>query len=131
MTTRDIKNTVSPALSLNPAARSASANGTAVDLQGYASATMVFAFGTWTDGTHTPSLQHSADGSTNWTTCDSNTMSGTLTAVSGSGGSGTVQKVGYIGGYRYIRAVMTVSGATTGAVATAIAVRGRAAAQPV
>ena len=130
MTTRDIQNTISPALSLSPAARTASANGTAVDLQGYGAAMILFSFGTWTDGTHTPSVQHSADGTT-YVACDSNSLSGSLSAVSNSGGSNTVQKVGYTGGYRYVRAVMTVAGATTGALSTASVIRGRATQQPV
>lgn len=130
MATRDIENFASAATSLAPAARTASTNGTTIDLQGYGSAVVLVQFGTWTDGTHTPSLQHSADGTT-FTTCDTNSLNGSFTAVSGSGGSNTLQKIGYTGGQRYVRAVMTVTGATTGALSVATIVRGHPAQQPV
>jgi len=130
MANRDLENRVSVAISLNPAARTASANGSTVDLQGYDSAVIVFTFGTWTDGTHTPSVQHSTDGSS-WTTCDTNSLNGSFTAVSSGGGSGTVQKIGYTGGYRYVRAVLTVAGATTGALSSANVLRGHPSQMPV
>ncbi|NDE91383.1 MAG: hypothetical protein EB059_09680 [Alphaproteobacteria bacterium] len=130
MALRDIENEVSVAQSLAPAARTASANGTSVDLQGYHSAMVVFNFGAWTDGSHTPSLEHSTNNST-FVACDSNSLNGSFVAVSGSGGSNTIQKIGYTGGYRYIRAVLTVSGATTGALANAVVLRSDAAVQPV
>lgn len=130
MSTRDLENSVSVAQSLAPAARTASGNGTSVDLQGYNSAVVVFKFGTWTDGTHTPSLQHSTDNST-FVTCDTNSLNGSFAAVSGSAGSNTIQKIGYTGGYRYVRAVMTISGATTGALSSAVILRGHPAVSPV
>lgn len=123
MALRDIRNRISIAQSLAPAARAATATGSTVDLQGFNSATVVFNFGTWTDGTHTPSLQHSSDNVT-FVTCDATNSSGTFTAVSSAAGSNTVQKVGYTGGFRYLRAVLTVAGATTGALANAVVLRG-------
>lgn len=129
MALRDLENSVDVAGSLFPAARTASANGTTVDLRGYGSAMVVVTFGAWTDGTHTPTLQHSTDGST-FVTCDSNSLNGSFTAVSSGAGSNTVQKVGYTGGSRYVRAVMTISGATTGAASAVEIVRGDAAQQP-
>jgi hypothetical protein len=130
MANRDLENAVSVAQSLTPAARTASANGAAVDLQGYESAMVVFCFGTVTDGTHTPSLEHSTDNS-NWAACDGNSLNGDFAAVTSSGGSGTVQKIGYRGGYRYVRAVLTAAGTTSGAVAAAQILRSHPAQQPV
>lgn len=130
MALKDIENRISVAQSLAPAVRNATANGTSVDLQGYNSAMVVFNFGTWTDGTHTPSLQHSSDNVT-FVTCDTNSMNGVFVAVSSGAGSNTIQKIGYTGGLRYVRAVMTVAGATTGAAANAAILRGHPAQGPV
>lgn len=103
------------ATSLAPAARTATANGTGVDLQAAGSATAHFLVGVITDGTHTPKIQESADNST-FTDVAPSDQSGTLANLA----SNTNQKVGYIGKLRYIRAVVTVSGATTGGVYAAI-----------
>lgn len=64
MATRDITGWLAPAQTLAPAARTASANGTGVDLRGYESATVLIESGTITDGTHTPKLQESDDNTT-------------------------------------------------------------------
>lgn len=130
MAIRDLENALSVAASLNPAARTASANGTGVDVQGYGSVMLLVHFGAYTDGTHTPSLEHSNDGTT-YAACDSNSLNGTLVAVNGAGGANTVQKVGYTGGRRYVRAVLTVTGATVGALSSATIVRGHPAQAPV
>ncbi|MBI3419262.1 MAG: hypothetical protein HY053_03920 [Proteobacteria bacterium] len=118
MTIRDLKSNLSVSQSLVPAARAATGTGSAVDLQGYGSAMAVVSFGAWTDGTHTPSLQHSSDGTT-YVACDTNSL------------SGTVQKVGYTGGNRYVRALMTVTGGTTGALSGVNVIAGAASQQPV
>lgn len=110
---------VSPVISLAPAARNASANGTSADLAGYESCVVVFPTGTVTDGTHTPKLQESNDNST-WNDVAAGDQSGTLVALTAS----SVQRVGYIGAKRYLRAVLTVSGATTGALSSALILRG-------
>jgi hypothetical protein len=126
---RDLKNNIDAALSLSPAARTATANGAGVDLQGYEAAAALVQFGTWTDGTHTPSLQESDDNSS-FTTVAAADLTGAFTAVSSGGGSNTVQRVGYIGAKRYVRGVLTVSGATTGAVSAIAIVRGVSARRP-
>ena len=127
---RDLKNNIDVALSLSPAARTATANGGGVDLQGFEAAAAVVQFGTWTDGTHTPSLQESDDNSA-FTAVAAADLTGGFTAVSGAGGSNTVQRVGYVGAKRYLRGVMTIAGATTGAVSAIAIVRGVPARRPV
>lgn len=119
---RDMKSNVDAAISLSPAARNASANGTGVDLRGYDAAECILQFGTWTDGTHTPKLQESDDNSS-FSDVTAGDLQGSFTPVSSAGGSNTVQRVGYIGVKRYVRAVMTVAGATTGAVSAAVIAR--------
>ena len=106
-------------LSLLPAARNASANGTGVDTANYGMAMAVVQFGTWTDGTHTPKLQESSDNST-FTDVAATDQDGTFTAISAAPTlTNQIQRVGYIGKLRYIRVVMTVAGATTGALSAA------------
>ena len=108
--------------SLVPSARIASANGTGVDLQGFDSALCVVSVGACTDGTHTPKLQDSPDNST-WSDVVAAQLDGAFTAIT-TANANTVQAVGYIGGQRYVRAVMTVAGATTGGVMEAAILRG-------
>lgn len=115
---------------LAPAARTASANGSAIDLQGYDSATVVFATGAWTDGTHTPKIQESDDGSTNWTDVAAGDLVLAFSAVSSSAGQNAVQRQGYVGYKRYIRPVLTISGATTGMLSSASVIRGRSIYKP-
>lgn len=131
MTTRDMYNNVKATQSLAPAARVTGVfNGTAADLRGYEAAVVMISFGAYTDGTHTPSLQESSDGST-YTPVASTSMQGSLSAVNSAGGANTIQTVGYIGACRYIRVVMTVTGATTGALTSASIVGGRPQSAPV
>lgn len=118
------------AQSLAPAARTASANGTGVDLRGYNSALAVIDAGAYTDGTHTPKLQESDDNSS-FSDVDSGDLLGSFTAIAGSGQQNQLFKVGYKGAKRYVRVVMTVAGASTGAVYGASIVRGHANDAPV
>lgn len=121
----DIKQTQDVQNSLAPAARTASANGSGVDLANFASATVAFVVGTITDGTHTPSVEESDDDST-FTAVAAADLIGTLAALA----SNTNQRVGYRGSKRYLRAVSTVAGATTGGVYAAVVIRGDGRKQP-
>lgn len=105
-----------PVTSLGPAARTASANGTGIDLANVLANKFDWVVGTITDGTHTPKLQDSPDNSA-FTDVAAAFQVGTLAALA----SNTNQSVSYIGGQRYVRAVITVSGATTGGVYAATA----------
>lgn len=122
----DIKQTTDVVNSLTPAARTATANGTGVDLSGFHSAEVAFVVGTITDGTHTPSVQESDDNST-FTAVAAADLIGTLADLA----STVNQRVGYRGTKRYLRAVSTVAGATTGGVYAAVVVRSDARKQPV
>lgn len=119
---KDINKDLATATSLAPAARTATANGTGVDLQGYGAAMVVWNVGAITDGTHTPKLQESDDNST-FTDVAAGDLSGTAVALVAS----TNQEIGYTGRARYLRAVITVTGSpSTGGVYSALVVRGRA-----
>lgn len=107
---KDLKNNLVVVQSIAPAAaKTASVNGTGVDLQGFESALVSFEVGVITDGTHTPKVQESDDNST-YTDVAAKDLIGTLAALASS----TPQSVSYIGSKRYIRPVSTVAGATSG-----------------
>lgn len=124
---RDTSTEAFPAVSIAPVVRTANTavNGTGVDLQGYEGAYALVHFGTYTDGTHTPKLQESDDNSS-FSDVAAGDLLGAFTAAAAAGAANTVQKVGYKGGKRYIRVVLTTAGATSGAGSAALVVRGRA-----
>lgn len=108
-------------ISLAPAARNATANGTGVDLQASGGGAVVELIpGAWTDGTHAFKLQDSADNST-FTDVAASEVDGSFTSITAA--TTTVQRVAYLGSKRYIRVVATVTGATTGAIYGAIVSR--------
>lgn len=125
---RNLKSGVDVAHSLPPLLRTASGTGAGVDLRGYDSAFGVVHFGDWTDGTWTPKLQESDD-DTSYSDVAAADLQGAFTAVSGTAGENTVQRVGYIGAKRYIRGFLTGTG-TTGINAGMTVVRGHPARQP-
>lgn len=121
---RDLKSHVAPAQSLAPAARTASANGTGVDLANYDSALAVIDVGAWTDGTHTFEVQESDDDVT-YTAVAAADLDGAEPVVDGATKDDQIYLVGYRGTKRYVRVAVTAAGTTTGAVYGAEVVRGR------
>ena len=126
MATRDIEAKLGAVTSIAPADNSASVNGTGVDLRGFSGAMVVFNVGAINDGTHTPSLEESDDDAV-YTAVAAADQLGTLAALTAN----TNQKVGYRGTKRYIRAVSTVAGATSGNLYGALVIRGKASFEPV
>lgn len=126
---RDIKDNVDVANSLPPLNATNARTGTGVDLQGYDAAMMVLHVGLWTGGTHTPSLQDSTDNTTFAAVASSN-LQGSFTAITGTAQSNTVQRVGYNGGNRYVRAFTTVGNATDICATAAVIVRSHANRKP-
>lgn len=124
MALRDMFHNTCVKSSLVPSVRvNGVATGTAVDLRGFDAAVITVAFGVYTDGSHTPSLQHSVDGVT-YTAVSGSDLNGGFVVVSGAGGANSVQSVGYIGAQRYVRVLMTVTGATSGAASGASVIAG-------
>lgn len=111
------------------------ANGASVDLtqfgNDFESALFIIVAGTITDGTHVAKLQDSPDGTT-WTDVDADHVQGGPVSL-GTGQSSTVASLGYLGGgpARYVRLVLTTSGATTGGVIGAVAVLAEGSNDPV
>ena len=123
---RDLADLIFHSLSLPVVARNANAtvNGGAVDLSQFNRAECIVIPTSWTDGTHTFKLQDSDDNAT-WADVASTDLNKSSAFVPiTSAGTAIVQKVGYIGIRRYLRAVVTSSGVTTGAVVGAMIVLG-------
>ncbi len=131
MTTRDLKNNIDTAHTLEPAVRATgTSNGAGVDLSGYQAAAAVVYFGAYTNGTHTPSLEHSDDNSS-FTAVSAAELEGAFSAISSGAGANTQQRVGYKGAKRYLRVAMVVTGGATGAASAALILRGEPTAVPV
>jgi hypothetical protein len=124
MAIRDLLRNILVTPSLMPAARTnGTATGSAVDLRGFDAAVITVSFGAWTDGTHTPSVIESVDG-TNYAAAGTGDLDGTLAALTGTAGQNALQQIGYIGTQRYVAVVMTTTGGTTGALSGASVIAG-------
>jgi hypothetical protein len=109
--------------SISPAAKTASGNGTGVDCANYGEVEILFLAGIRTDGTHTPTVEESDTLGSGYATVAAADLVGTTpVAIT----TDSVQRIGYVGKKRYVRAVVTVAGATTGAIYGAWVVRGGA-----
>lgn len=123
---KDLKNNVDVVASLNPAARvNGTATGTSVDRQGFRSMMAVFYPGAVTDGVHTPTVEDSDDNAT-FAVVTAAKLQGVPAVLA----TGVVQRIGYLGQKRYIRPVIVTTGATTGAVSSAMVVRGNPVTRP-
>jgi hypothetical protein len=118
----DLTNNVGPVLSLAPKGRTGSETGSYADLRDFSGATVIVMSGTYSNGTHSISLEESADAST-WTAVQSSDIIGTPPTIDGSEDANSVWRFGYNGSKRYIRVKTTVSGATIGAYYAAVIVR--------
>ena len=130
MASRDLHNNIKASQSLGPAARTASANGTGVDLQGFHSAVVIIDVGARTDGSHTFQVEESVDNSA-FTAVVAADLQGTEPVVDDATDDDQIYKLGYLGSKQYLRVAVTVSGATTGAVYGASIVAGHPAVAPV
>lgn len=125
---RDLENRLNALASIVPTGnRTATVNGTGIDLQGYDGALVIINADTVTDGTHTPKVEESADNSA-WNDAAAADLVGTtLVAITAA----SVQKIAYVGAKRYIRATVTVTGGpATGGKYNALVVRGFPSLQP-
>jgi hypothetical protein len=137
---RDIGQALSSTPSILPAA--ARTNGTvngvnSLDLGGFDGAVVVVHTGVITDGSHAITVQESDTGTSGFADVaaadlvdDDNDGAKLPAAITtGAGGSKTFE-IGYVGKKRYIRAVITTSGATSGGFIDVVVVRGPARKSP-
>ena len=120
---RDIKNNLDAVGSIDPASITASTNGSGVDLRDFDGAMVVFQAGTADTGsgneTYTPSLEESDDNSV-YSAVAASDLEGAMVNMTAN----SVQRVGYKGAKRYVRAVLTLGGTTPSIDASALVVRG-------
>ena len=120
---RDMKNNMDAVNSLDPNNYTATTNGTGVDVRDFDGALMVFSAGTLdvanADEVYTPSVEESDDNST-YNAVASADLEGILSNLTAN----SIQRVGYRGSKRYVRAVLTISGTTPSVQAAAWVVRG-------
>lgn len=129
---KDVYNNISVVQALAPIAIAADSIGSSIDLAGYDSAMIVWGVGVVTDGIYAIEIQE----------CD--TSGGSFTAVAAADLIGTektgvtttndnaVYVVGYKGSKRYIRYVITETGAgSTGGIMEVLVLKGCAAHPPV
>lgn len=109
MASRSVKQDITVEQSLAPAARTASADGSGVDLRGYESATALIDAGAWTDGTFTFELQESDDDVTYSAVADADLV-GTEPVIDAATEDLVVHELGYIGSKRFVRVSVTVGG---------------------
>ncbi|MFF9215624.1 hypothetical protein [Streptomyces viridosporus] len=114
-------------------ARTATANGTSVDRAGggalYQDAAIVVHTGTITDGTHAIDVQESDDNST-WNSVPADQLQGSKPSIVAADDD-KLFVIGYKGIKRYLRAVATVSSATTGGTYGAVVLLGNPRVAPV
>lgn len=119
---KDAYNNIRPKVSLPPAARTATGNGTAVDRSDnglmYQDAMITVVTGAMTDGTHTIDIKESDDNAT-FTSVAASDLQGSKPALTSTSGGNTFD-VGYKGTKRYLRVDVTVATATTGGLYAAV-----------
>lgn len=132
---RDLSSNISPVSTLAPAARTGTANGAGVDLQGYDAAAVVINIGdvTGTSPTATIKIQDSADNSTFADVAAADLVDGGAEiALTDTTNDAQVHKRSYIGSKRYLRVALTaISGTGATVPSSAEIVRGRPSLSPV
>ncbi len=140
---KDLSNNIVPVVSLAAATRTAAANGTGVDLQGYESATVLVDVGAEGDTLSGSvyfevSLEESDDDSTYTDVAQASIVDGTIASggiflkLDGTTGgnpdsAGGIFRVGYVGNSRYIRVVLAKTGThSNGTPLGAMVVKGHA-----
>ena len=140
---KDLSNNIVPVVSLAAATRTAAANGTGVDLQGYESATVLVDVGAEGDTLSGSvyfevSLEESDDDSTYTDVAQASIVDGTIAAggiflkLDGTTGgnpdsAGGIFRVGYVGNSRDIRVVLAKTGThSNGTPLGAMVVKGHA-----
>ncbi|MEQ1705251.1 MAG: hypothetical protein ABL867_04685 [Rickettsiales bacterium] len=135
---RDLHHNVLVTQHLNPVVSTATKTSTAIDLQGYNGANIIFSIGQSGDTLSgsvywTLKLQHSDDDSTYSDTAAADLNSPSLTnVVNSSSLDRTSYSFGYQGNKRYLKAVATPTGThTNGTPIAIVALRGSASYNPV
>ena len=120
---RDIKNNLDGVNSIFPASYTDTINGSGVDLQDFDGALVMFQVGIIGTGngneTYAPNLEESDDNS-DFSPVIASDLEGSLANMMAN----SIQRIGYKGAKRYIRAVLTLGGKNPSINASALVVRG-------
>jgi len=120
---RDIKNNLDGISTIDPDSYTATTNGSGVDLRDFDGAMVMFQAGTISTGigneTYIPSMEESDDNS-NFSAVAASDLEGALVDMTAN----SVQRIGYKGAKRYIRAVLTIGGGSPSINASVLIVRG-------
>lgn len=128
---RDLGSFIKALLGITTAAKTdGTALSAAIDLASYDGFCAILHTGTWTDGTHTPSITECDTSGGTYTAVATADLIGAFTAVTSNANVGAKQKVGYIGKKRYIKLQIVTTGSTTGAVLGMDAILGFARKEP-
>lgn len=129
---KDLHNQLKVVQSITPDGdRTTTTTGDAIDTIGYEKLAVAFNYAVITDGTFTPSLTESDTFGSGYTTVDAADIEGTLTAGDSANDETTVT-VSYLGSKRYVKAVITASGApATGGKFSAVGILGGSYVEPV
>lgn len=116
---------ISAVQSVAPGAKtSATVTGTAVDLRGYGSATVLVTAGAHTDGTHSITIQDSTASNAGFSTVAADKILGSTVTIDDATSASRAYAFGYLGEKRFLRVYGTIANATTGAVWGATILRG-------
>lgn len=117
------------AVNLTAISNNTTVAGNVIDLNGFNSLTFDFFVGARTDGTYTPLIQDSDNGTDFVDVADDFLIETEAnTAISTAN---TIKSIGYIGSKRYVKASIVPSSVTTGATAGAAAILGHPNKSPV
>ena len=140
----DLKNNIKLETSLAPILKTTDVNGTGIDLQGFSSAALIVNIGangdTFSGSVKTNLIIEDSDDNSTFAAVTSNTAvtggtvdsSGIFQVVDADGETGKTYGIGYVGGKRYIRAVIDIVGThSTGTIYGAVVVKGTPISAPV
>jgi hypothetical protein len=131
MATYDQKTLLKPVKALNIAVINSNTTtaGNSIDLIGFEACTFVVELGARTDGTFLPLIQDSDDNSSFADVIDQFLIGTEAGAEINT--ANTIKTIGYVGKKRYVKLSLVSTSVTTGATASATAILGHSAANPV
>jgi hypothetical protein len=131
MASYDQKTLLKPVKALNIGAITTNTTtvGNSIDLVGFSACTILVELGARTDGTFTPVVQDSDDNSVFADVIDQFLIGTELEAVVNT--ANTIKTIGYVGKKRYVKLSLVSSAVTSGATASATAILGHSAVNPV
>lgn len=113
----DLKNNLAIKFGVVQAARTnGTVNATGVDTTGYEACLVEFTGATLTDGSHACTMEDSPDNSAWTAVAAADCIDGKATATLSTTEDNAIETLGYIGKQKWVRGVITTSGATTGGI---------------